>query len=501
MITPLALATRRDDNGYFIPEPPRLTWPAGGPLPYESGWMVFIKLMCLNLITPRVLRSTICQPFEGYEPLDWVYSGWIDFARFSGALGVPELDLRRGFLDQLGIYAHKLDAVPTVFHCPDCIEIGFHCVLFELALIGTCPWHGKRLVGCRRCAMATRTNRPRLQKTDHDSLRARFGCDHFKFDTASPRMYNHIDKTQREDIAAGCRDLLRWIDDLAAQGRYSRQLMARLWDVGGPPYEREVYAVSQSIAARLAGPCPWEFSNPSMTVCVAAHPKEPFTISPRQQFLRASSDLGRVYEAIRASLFKEYVEPHASCWKSTQTQFSRPYFRFDAHCCTPTIAYLAWRYAIEGKESIFAGRDARQYRLPRGIPLHGPSAVANAYMLLFFAIWEDTEHWLDLDRGSGAKRIHVEGLGKTRFSVLDLKVSKPPPRKVAGCSHIWIAFIDVPALRVQAQERCADNREISEKRNDPSARNRIVYRGRFETEYLRQTAKLEISDPAYEVFL
>lgn len=131
----------------------RLTWGANGPAPYESAWLLFLKLCALNLsgltYISNVIKKDCISPsnvqanyYKGY---------WIDFNKFGQALGVPETQLRTSFLDLLGVCSVEDPGVVNIRHCPDCIAIGYHSVIFQIDLISKCPWHHKHLIACDAC--------------------------------------------------------------------------------------------------------------------------------------------------------------------------------------------------------------------------------------------------------------------------------------------------------------------------------------------------------------
>ena len=136
----------------------KLTWDPIFPAPFESGWSIFSKLVALNNINLNELRNLIQREDamgRNLTLLDCSDSSWIDFERFSILLDVDERRLKDGFWDQLGI-TPKITSRYEVRRCPQCWELGYHCLLFDLSILSSCPWHRCPLTkSCAGCAFPT----------------------------------------------------------------------------------------------------------------------------------------------------------------------------------------------------------------------------------------------------------------------------------------------------------------------------------------------------------
>lgn len=139
----------------------RLVWNSCGPLPYESSWSVFIKLIGWNVKTPLALY----QCFNLGGRANRFSCDWVDLTRLAQLLNLEDDTLlRKGFISELGFPLPK-GRTPDVRHCQQCLAMGFHSSLFETWMIKRCPWHGESLTSCVDCRRETAVSRSSSHRT------------------------------------------------------------------------------------------------------------------------------------------------------------------------------------------------------------------------------------------------------------------------------------------------------------------------------------------------
>lgn len=134
----------------------RLTWDPAYPTPFESIWSVLMKVVVLNNLTWPELTSLIKQRHlkgalqNNANPA--AAATWIDFGRLAQLLGVDECRLTRGTWESMAMQPRYRNRY-GLRRCPECWKTGYHCVLFDLIAIKSCPWHRCPLTEpCVMCA-------------------------------------------------------------------------------------------------------------------------------------------------------------------------------------------------------------------------------------------------------------------------------------------------------------------------------------------------------------
>ncbi|USS44328.1 hypothetical protein [Burkholderia glumae] len=122
-----------------------LTWHAGSVLPYASLWHTVLRACALNALHPRDLPSTQTPSPRAVHLLD-NHAGNLDVHAFADQLGESPAAFRWATLDQLPspLRAALVQARPRL--CLACLTAGYHCALFSVDLLRTCPLHGSPLV-------------------------------------------------------------------------------------------------------------------------------------------------------------------------------------------------------------------------------------------------------------------------------------------------------------------------------------------------------------------
>lgn len=145
-----------------------LTWDPSSPAPYESGWSVLSKVLLINHLTATELFALIHK--EGAKAtrqgsLNHLYSDWIDLTKLATLLGIETERVEQCFLDTLG-FTSKTVRKNGIRHCPECARLGYHCVMFNLAVVEFCPWHNRQLEQlCTSCLRSISYSRNREMRS------------------------------------------------------------------------------------------------------------------------------------------------------------------------------------------------------------------------------------------------------------------------------------------------------------------------------------------------
>lgn len=383
----------------------RMTWNSQDPAPYESAWSIFAKLMALNYCRPADIANAIkYRELKTLRKIDFRNSSWIDFERFEELLNVAPNRLRAGFLDQLGFPQFSTDQDSGIRFCPECLKFGYHCTLFDLALVVECPIHNLPLEnGCKACRSTVSTTglirTPRPYKIPGGIISDfkwrgdlySSSCGHIHFDPDKVMGISRLDTDSKRDIRNACERLIRWWSTVFAGPSGCPALVADLARLSFSSDDEMALRLRADIARTIGGTCPWITAvSPAPADWVHCH-RPVYETSDRGNQVPYASNLGRIYKAVRRHLFSKYIaKSHRRCWQEMcgyDQWMSRAIS--SQHVCTTVLAYMSWRMSIEGFSSIEA------FQTDRPITSHLRSFVAtgrpefenaNFWYVQFFAI-------------------------------------------------------------------------------------------------------------------
>jgi len=366
----------------------RLTWNPAFHYPFESGWSIFQKVKVLNNLGDYELMQLIAR-----EPLrsrtsrlgDCADSSWIDFKRFSELLEVPEYELRNGFWDQLGIDVERSLGYDRRY-CKMCWQTRcYHCILFDLVWVKTCPWHRWPVdIFKREPAPIGKSapgwgDPPEVPFDDLLALAPMANRDQFRLMGYALEYLEWWRSVQSQVPQAD--KLLRGLVSTYHQSQRAQTVLR--WQAG----------FAESRAPRRPGS--WVLENVDTTPCryvpVLDAGRSPGCIDDMSA---VRDDTGRSYRAIRRHIFRRYVRRHRSClarlaWLSRDDLLS---LRANGVCAT-CLAYVVWRMSVENlvvMDGLFTRR-ANNYTLRLsepwpGSPSDDPTRLRFTYMH-FFGIW------------------------------------------------------------------------------------------------------------------
>lgn len=346
------------DSNELPPTPRyRLIWGDNGPAPFESGWSIFVKLVALNMELPSYVAEIVRQHSSEMEPQsttrDIVYwdSRWIDFRRFSYALGVDQNRLKNGFLGQLG-FRDGHNAV-SVRHCPECIESQYHSVLFYLEVLTHCPWHGWELQECKVCATALRSGCKSamllrdlsLQSANNESVICGLSCGHLSISLKKTKIFRSPSPSLAALISDKTTSILAWWKSVLSAGGSAPLL--------SPMNTAIVYAGNYfsmqallSGAESVAGKMPFKSLWPTTDIgWIRWNDKGDKHYKLRQS---PQKEIIGVYKQVRRHIYKRFMKAHKNCLNEV--------LHFDSHdqrafrengVCLMALAFIIWRMSHE----------------------------------------------------------------------------------------------------------------------------------------------------------
>lgn len=325
----------------------RLTWHQSGPLPFESSWSIIAKVLALNHISFIELVRLIQKSdgrVEHVHPRLFLKSDWVDFSKFSELLGVEVTQLQTGFLDRLGFQIHTKTRKPhyAVRHCPACLSLGYHCSLFDLAIIQVCPWHNVSLSrGCRLCAS------PYLMQRGTMCSRCGFKPPIHTL----PHAHAWFTATKCAAVDTSCNAFLSWWKIVSESRNPFADVIERICEPrSGGTLERRQR--EQNLAyARALWPVisQWTRGRSNKTYKVAVWKAELAPYPGIAQPVLMASDLGRSYRSIRRQILKRYLKGHERCLTALQQLTANERLSLNADAvCPVALTYLSWKTSIEG---------------------------------------------------------------------------------------------------------------------------------------------------------
>lgn len=340
----------------------RLTWDSLAPAPYESAWSVYLKVLSANHISMIELEELIqlWPRRKGEAPRNYLDGRWIDFNRYASLLGIERERLSNGFLDQLGIQPiiPKPQIRPSIRHCPKCSALGYHCVLFNLAIIEECPWHRCKLTrSCERCSSPDTLNFERKHCIRCGALISLF--------VSAPR-FNTINSPLHYTIIGYCREYLDWWAGVVEKTKHCPRFVSELLYTGTDDGFSMIAPMQLGLARKVSpGELFWKLSLEERPVqlisqtCILNKVKRPLD----KYWL--TDDVGRSLRSIRRHIYKRYLRAHHACINHLLS-FSCDDVQFldSEKVCMHAVAFLTWRMTVEGISNIEGVRTTRKKSVP-----------------------------------------------------------------------------------------------------------------------------------------
>lgn len=332
----------------------RLTWDTLDPAPFESGWSIFLKVMCKNYLSVYELMKLIKKndfSSQGIYVLNLGDSSWIDFDKFGQLLNINPDRLKTGFLDNLGFLSltNKLKRY-KVRHCPVCIKHGYHCALFDLALINECPWHHVSLIDACAGCVTPRTMGGDLSLLDNKA-KICSQCEMTLREFLTLVNSNRFDLNMSATVLGYCVEFVEWWGKVRGRSAGFTQLIRELSLLGG----NQEYGEKQSSLllgyAQILSPETifWKFSIKPFPVKYSECLNISSLKKNNTEEFYSSIEIGRIYRSIRRNIYKKFIRQNRNYYNAllSLSRDETLNLRADRVNCA-IISFVIWRMSIEG---------------------------------------------------------------------------------------------------------------------------------------------------------
>jgi hypothetical protein len=354
----------------------RLTWNPVAPAPFESAWSIYTKILAHNQMKIGELANLIRKsniPLKETNALDFRSSKWIDFEKFGQLLEINPERLKTGYLDQLGFYPYTSGYNGyKIRHCPECAKIGFHCVLFDLAMIKECPWHrcelGNACYGCGAPSTINGISRSMIQDEP---------CCHGCGLRMSPFLdmlnLNKLDPALEAMVAGYCIELVDWWQSVRIWSADFSTLSEELQILEGQRDERHQLSSVLLGYAKTIAPQPlyWTFSVEPRPARYAEWNTKLLNPGKHPYSCYSTEPTAKMYRSIRRHIYRKFVRPYRRSLSALMSLSRIQCFALRGDkICVPAMAYVMWRMSIEGMCNIEGLRFPR--KAPYRLRLMGP---------------------------------------------------------------------------------------------------------------------------------
>lgn len=452
--------------------PSKFTWDIDSPAPFESSWMIFAKIMILNYLKPHLVWDVItAHPSNEKKDKRLLlhHSEWINFERFSAALGVRSNRLRKGFLDQLGFTARYSDIANGIRLCPECLAKGYHCSYFNLSLIDACPWHGVKLLpACKECAQAMffgltcEIGKEQYGDPDCTSSGAeliyRSKCGHLSHLPQVSKPLNGFSIEEESGVNVACNSFMQWWYTINisqhSYAPFARKLFSN-W------VRDEELEKCLAIANDIAGPCPW----PLKIACMRAGRCE-----WRQTKVRESTEdhekkqqdyYRTIYKSVRRHIFRRFIRQHRGCVaKLLRLKDYEEHYLISSTVCSLALAYVSWRVHMERNSFVQKKRSPFPINTDMRIGVHdfelirNPKSLAHLWFIQFFLVLDSIERLIDKE-SFDIHRWDVALFGQPYIATYEF-IPDGDSRSPKACNGRWLAlYPEADSLIGKGRRRCA----------------------------------------------
>lgn len=444
----------------------RLTWDATLSRPYESAWSTFVRVCTINAMTPVELARLISRESRYPSTLRkfWT-SEWVDFERYSALLGVTASSLRAGFLDQIG-FPHPGRQEYAIRHCRRCWHDGYHCALFDLSIIRSCPWHGVELSPPCICCAATMPYQVKDMKAKRDVVCPSCGL---RYHRLRDIIYRRSAPERMDEVRRKCDSLVSWkkgCDNRLSEG------LEMLGSVGAPDCAEAIDAIEWQLglAEKLASTeTPWEWAIRPESIHVAI--VEGGCRHDSHASIGVDDHHDLLCKALRRIIYKRHVRPHRACLRQlSQLSHSRlPALK--GNVCSTALAYLVWHMRMKQSCNIDSLRVPTKNRLPPRIEMPSVDLLGeDAALVLLYA--EFFALWFELDSRCGRENFDINLFDDVRYRYAQFfsiqKFASKEPLSALGKHLFLIAHPDPKTLMASAAARCRARKAASESMTNPS---------------------------------
>lgn len=327
----------------------RLSWSADYPLPFESLWSILHKITIFNHID----IATICTMIQKDDSRinSWADSTWIDFERMGRLLRInPEL-LIAGTWENMEMTPAFKNGY-SFRRCPECWRRGFHCVIFDIAWIINCPWHGCRLTEpCHQCG-TKRTFQLSKKKDEYYFLQRVCSNCGLKYPNYRELLRQpQFTIEEKNWISESCIKFINWWKRLGrifpSRGSLLNDL---IWTENIKSHKNPdslILKIDFSTQASKPFPNEWEFyKNADKAKFIILNNKNNETFIEN---VSIRSEAGKYYRSLRRHIYKKFIRSHCRCCKNLRSiNKQEAKALIGQNICILAFSYLMLRLSVEG---------------------------------------------------------------------------------------------------------------------------------------------------------
>jgi hypothetical protein len=296
-------------------------------VPFESIWLIFLKLQFLNKINPSDLFHA-CLEADQIFPGLWSRS-WLVEQKVQKLTGLAIKSLDSAFTPK-GSEGYTCDIVK---HCPECLKLRYHCSVFQLNMIEECPWHKVRLEFCRECTSVVKSRGLFRSITPGGGID--FNCGHF---TIAPGevLLTSVPVELSERIESFCSSLKRWLESTAEVSQFLLPYVHIKKGKGESAVG--VKDVALSYLQDQVAETPWPLDYLRLPLKVIDIGKSRLSTRPA-----SNVDLRACLKSLRRQIRKRYLRKHVNCYRViSQYQVTQSRTICLEQTCPSAMALLIW---------------------------------------------------------------------------------------------------------------------------------------------------------------
>ncbi|HDR8858146.1 TPA: hypothetical protein QDA74_006208 [Burkholderia territorii] len=429
--------------------------------------MTFAKVMAVNYIGWDALRSLIAIRSNKSDLIvnGLIFGYWVDIEKYAALLREP-LDLvNAGFLDRLGF--PRLSAYDLgIRHCPECVELDYHCSLFDIQALSHCPWHGVPLTApCRRCYQIVRTI---VKHADKGKLICP-ACRVKLIDLTCPFARSGMNAEKLHEASERCSEFTNWWRGVCVEVPHANELLGSALCKQDIETERleNVELRRGCLKSVSEPPATWSCGEKAIKGEIIAWESDvEDNVGGDGEYLMRSC-----YRSVRRKIFRTFVRAHRSCLAEL-TSLSRldwMYLERD-YVCAVCVAYLTWRHVNEGGINSRVDRYQSVSRKElKNLPLSGASVSSRDLVNLLYIDY--LRLLMNLDDMS--RNVKIFAKSRVSETLVDFEASRViplssifiEPFETAGTKPKGVFMVTVPDGQVlldRASERCKRRRRDRE---------------------------------------
>lgn len=456
----------------------RLTWDGSKIAPYESAWMTFNKIIALNYINfvdlAKLISKNKVYSISKKDLIIKAFNGeWIDYQRYSTLIGVDQKALQMGFSTYYGIETAS-DNEFSIRHCPECLTMGYHSIIFQFASVSNCPWH--RCVLTKKCSSCIMESAISGRNTNGNGPRIEcLRCRSINVDFSQSVSTNKLTADLSSVIREKCEAFFDWRQRIISSKSYSPYLFSELFL---PPQTLPTHIHSipwklRFVSDMLSTP---SYIQPREERCRIRHTT--VKVGCQSPHFSASSFLTNEtllqFSEIEKNLKKKIGKCHKGCIDKLINYSNAERLKLDGtKVCRVALAYWAWKIAITGKINLAKSqtfeREIENLKMmaPKGNLAFNVSELLEWTRLSFSGILYKLGELCDNRSVILFRSAHLCSDGFLVWATDSAASFKTPGTKRLKDSSVEILYPDLDDLLSTEDERCSQRDRFRQEMHRP----------------------------------